>query len=88
VIPLRRAPAPKSCAFFNGLLGAEPPALYAASLRIRRQGKKPPLLDAWYFPLALGQPLPTIPIWLGPGLLIRLPLEPSYKEVCRLLRIA
>jgi hypothetical protein len=69
-------------------VGAEPPAMYAASLRIRRQGKKPPLLDAWYFPLALGQPLPTIPIWLSPNLLIQLPLEPSYKEVCRLLRIA
>jgi hypothetical protein len=70
---------------------AEPPPLYAVTLR----GRKPPrppkqhsLLDAWFFPLALGQPLPIIPLWLGPDLRIELPLDPSYQEVCRLLRIA
>ena len=69
-------------------LGDSPPPLYAVALR----GRKPPkkrraLLDAWYFPLTVGQPLPTIPLWLGPDLRIDLPLEPSYREVCRLLRI-
>jgi hypothetical protein len=62
------------------------PMIYAATLRGRRV-KQQPLVDAWYFPLALGQPLPTIPIWLGPGIVIQLPLEPSYLEVCRLLRV-
>jgi hypothetical protein len=38
--------------------------------------------------LALGQPLPIIPLWLGPDLRIEFPLDPSYQEVCRLLRIA
>ena len=68
-------------------VGADPSPLYAATVRARRRGKKPPLLDAWYFPLAVGQPLPTIPVWLSPTLHIELPLEPSYQEVCRLLRI-
>jgi hypothetical protein len=72
----------------------EPPALYAVTLRSRKPPKKkspkkePPLLDVWFFPLAIGQPLPTVPLWLGPELHITLPLEPSYSEVCRLLRIA
>ncbi len=68
-------------------VGVDAPMLYATTLRARRRTKQRPLLDAWYFPLALGQSLPTIPIWLGPGISIQLPLETSYQEVCRLLRI-
>ncbi|MFO0850670.1 MAG: DUF4058 family protein [Gemmataceae bacterium] len=70
-------------------LAPTPPPLYAVTLRTRQppKGKKLPLLDAWFFPLAVGQPLPTIPLWLGPDQCIQLPLEPSYQEVCRLLRI-
>lgn len=67
----------------------DPPMLYAVTLRGRkapRPSKEKPLLDAWCF--ALGQPLPTIPLWLGPDLRIEVPLEPSYQEVCRLLRIS
>jgi len=67
---------------------ADPPMLYAVTLRGRKPPKRPSLLDAWFFPLAIGQPLPTIPLWLGPDLRIELPLDPSYQEVCRLLRIA
>jgi hypothetical protein len=66
----------------------DPPALYAITLRGRKPKKKRPLLDAWYFPLTLGRPLPAIPLWLSPTLRIELPLEPSHQEVCRLLRIA
>jgi hypothetical protein len=68
-------------------LGDPPPALYAVTLRGRKPKKRRPLLDAWFFPLPVGQPLPTIPLWLGPDRRIELPLEPSYQEVCRLLRI-
>lgn len=67
---------------------AEPPMLYAVTLRRRKLPKQRPLLDAWFFPLAVGRPLPTIPLWLGPDLRIELPLDPSYQEVCRLLRIS
>jgi len=66
---------------------AEPPMLYAVTLRRRKPPKKRPRLDAWFFPLVVGRPLPTLPLWLGPELRIEMPLDPSYQEVCRLLRI-
>ncbi|HYH65397.1 MAG TPA: DUF4058 domain-containing protein, partial [Urbifossiella sp.] len=69
-------------------LGDPPPHLYAVSLRARRPPKGPALLDAWYYPMVVGQPLPTLPLWLAPDLRVELPLEPSYQETCRLLRIA
>jgi hypothetical protein len=64
-----------------------PPPLYAATLRCRTQPKRKTLLDAWLYPMTVGQPLPTIPICLTPTLRIDLPLESGYREVCRLLRI-
>jgi hypothetical protein len=69
-------------------VGDPPPAVYAATLRGRKPKKKQPRLDLWFFPMAVGQPLPVVPLWLGPDLLIELPLDPSYSETCRLLRIA
>jgi hypothetical protein len=66
---------------------ADPPMLYAVTLRARKPPKQRILLDAWFFPQAVGQPLPTIPLWLSPELRIELPLDPSYQETCRLLRI-
>jgi Protein of unknown function (DUF4058) len=67
---------------------ATPHDTYAVTLRGRKPPKKHGLLDAWYFPLTLGQSLPTIPLWLSPTRRVELSLEPSYQEVCRLLRIA
>lgn len=61
------------------------PHLYAVTLRAR---KRSGLLDAWFYPMTVGQPLPTLPVWLGPDLRIMLPLETSYEETCRLLHIA
>jgi len=69
-------------------LGLTPPHLYAVTLRGRKPPKRRPLLDAYFYPMALGQPLPTLPIWLTPDLRISLPLEPSYQETCRILGIA
>ena len=38
--------------------------------------------------MTLGQPLPTVPIWLDIDLPpVLLDLETSYEETCRLLRI-
>jgi hypothetical protein len=68
-------------------VGDPPAPLYAVTLRGRKPKKRRPVLDLWFFPLAIGQPLPAIPLWLGADLAIELPLEPSYQEVCRLLRI-
>ena len=69
-------------------LGPTPPPLYAVTLRSRKPKKRRPLLDAWFYPMAVGQPLPTLPIWLSPDLRVMLPLETSYQETCRVLRIA
>ncbi len=65
-----------------------PPSTYAVTLRRRKFKKKPPRIDVWYYPLVIGETLPTIPLWLAPTLCISLPLETSYQETCRLLRIA
>jgi hypothetical protein len=69
-------------------LGAAPPNLYAVTIRGRKQPARRSLLDLWYYPMPLGQPLPTLPIWLSPDLRVLLPLEASYEETCRLLHIA
>jgi hypothetical protein len=69
-------------------LGAGPPAVYAVALRGRKRPRKRPLLDAWFHPLAIGQPLPALPLWLAPDLAVTLDLEGSYEDACRVLRIA
>jgi hypothetical protein len=67
-------------------LGDEPPPMYAATLRLRNEdGRR--MMDNWYHPLAIGQPLPTLPIWLKETWAIALDLESSYEETCRILRI-
>ena len=45
------------------------------------------LLETWPHPLALGRPLPTLPLWLADNDAVPLELEPSYEETCRILRI-
>jgi hypothetical protein len=44
-------------------------------------------LETWEQPLVLGQPLPTLPLWLTGNLSVPLNLEESYEETCRVLRI-
>jgi hypothetical protein len=70
------------------ILGAEPPALYAVTVRGRKRGGKMPLLDTWFYPFVLGQSLPTLPIWLDVDLGVFLDLETSYEAACHVLRIA
>lgn len=67
-------------------LGEQPPAIYAVTLRTRLAENRR-LMDTWYHPLTLGQPLPTLPIWLKEAWAISLDLESSYEETCRTLRI-
>jgi hypothetical protein len=76
-------------------LGPTPPHLYSFTIRSRKRPRikrsprnKQSLLDLWYYPMTLGQPLPTLPIWLKPELSVLLPFEPSYEETCRLLHIS
>jgi hypothetical protein len=63
-----------------------PPPLYAVACRCAR-GQASWLLETWAHPLSLGQPLPTLPLWLADDLAVPLELEPSYEETCRNLRI-
>jgi hypothetical protein len=63
-----------------------PPPLYAVACRWARGGGAW-LLEAWAHPLALGRPLPTLPLWLADNLAVPLELEPTYEETCRILRI-
>jgi hypothetical protein len=75
--------------FLDGVdpaLGSEPPPMYAATLRMRHEDRRR-MMDNWYHPLAIGQPLPTLPIWLTETRAISLDLESSYQETCRALRI-
>jgi hypothetical protein len=67
-------------------LGADPPPLYAVACRTTKKGEAW-LLEAWAHALALGQPLPTLPLWLADNLAVPLELEDCYEETCRILRI-
>lgn len=65
----------------------DPPAIYAAACRWVPRGRKH-MLEAWSYQLHLGQPLPTLPLWLAETLAIPLDLESSYEATCRVFRIA
>jgi hypothetical protein len=67
--------------------GSPPPATYAVTCR-KRQGGPRTKLDTWAFPLAIGQSLPLLPVWLTETEHVTLDLEASYEETCRVLRIA
>lgn len=47
-----------------------------------------PQLEAWQQPLALGAPLPEVPLWLEPDLSVPLRLEESYAVTCASLRMS
>jgi hypothetical protein len=66
-------------------LGAEDPgpgpALSGSAFRpVERDGVK--VLDVWREPLALGQPLPTLPLWLRGGLCLPVEMEATYERTC------
>ena len=67
-------------------LAAGPPPLYSAVCRCRREDDRS-RLETWAHTFALGQPLPTLPLWLDDSLAVPLELEASYEETCRVLRI-
>jgi hypothetical protein len=60
--------------------------LYAVAYRPGPNGR-PSRLDTWPASLTVGQPLPTLPLWLASELPIPIDLEMSYEETCRVLRI-
>ncbi len=66
--------------------GEEPPPTYAASLRFQKPSGRT-RLQTWPYALAVGQPLPTLPLWLSADRSVPMDLETSYEDACRLLRI-
>ncbi len=55
--------------------------LYASAFRpVERDGAT--ALDVWREPAALGQPLPTLPLWLRGGYCLPVELEASYERTC------
>jgi hypothetical protein len=60
--------------------------LYATICRTRRVDNQA-RLESWAYPLALGKPLPTLPLWLTEDLAVPLELEAGYEETRRTLRI-
>lgn len=62
------------------------PHLYAASCRWLL--REPAVLESWSHALAIGQPLPQVPLWLAESLIIPFDLEQSYEQACRDLWIA
>jgi hypothetical protein len=62
-------------------------SLYAAAYRpLRRRGKDQ--LEIWRAPLALREPLPTLPLSLRADLVIPVDFEATYAEACRRKRLA
>lgn len=62
------------------------PPIYAAVCRWLREGERT-RLETWAHAFGVGQPLPTLPLWLADDLAVPLELEASYEETCRILRI-
>ena len=44
-------------------------------------------LKVWPEALAVGAPLPTLPLWVSDALCLPLALEESYRATCAALRI-
>jgi Protein of unknown function (DUF4058) len=56
--------------------------LYAVAYRVRPVGTRAQL-EAWPAVLALGEALPTLPLWLAENFSLPLDLEAGYREACR-----
>ncbi len=74
------------------LLGAEasaatPTGLSAVSYRALGRDEELQRLQLWPAPLALGEPLPTLPLWIAADFSVPLDLEASYQATCTDLRI-
>jgi hypothetical protein len=61
-------------------LSDPPPLIYATSCRWFQKEKT--MLKAWSHTLTVGQPLPTLPLWLNADLVFPLDLEQSYEQAC------
>ena len=65
----------------DSTMGTVPPPLYAASCRWIPKGDRA-ILETWSHSLTVGQPLPTLPLWLTAVRVVPLDLEQSYEKAC------
>ncbi len=69
-------------------LGPEPPPVYAASCRwTPNAAGTRATLEAWSNPMAVGERLPPLPLWLADGVSVVFDLERSYEQACADLSI-
>lgn len=61
-------------------------SIYAASYRPTVRDDKPQI-DLWHEPLAVGSPLPTMPLRLTGDLFVPVQFESTYLETCRRRRL-
>ena len=60
--------------------------LYAVAYRpVRRNDVE--WIDVWPAQLAVGKPLPELPLWLGPDLVVPVHLESTYGDACQRRRL-
>jgi hypothetical protein len=67
-------------------LAPEAPPLYATACRMTKRANDW-TLETWAQSLNLGQPLPTVPLWLADNLAVPLELNDSYEQSCSILDI-
>jgi hypothetical protein len=67
-------------------LQSRPPSLQATACRMTKRAAEWNL-ETWAQPLTIGEPLPTMPLWLADNLAVPLELEASYDQSCSLLDI-
>jgi len=70
----------------DAFLFPETPGLYAAAYRPIRT-KTVEKAEVWLNALAVGQPLPVLPLWLSGGPCLRIDLEATYLDACKRLRL-
>jgi hypothetical protein len=64
-----------------------PAGLYTVAYRpLRREGAEQ--IEAWPMPLAIGRPLPAVPLALAADLCLAVDLEVAYADACRRRRVA
>jgi hypothetical protein len=62
-------------------MSVDSPSIYAATCRWVTKGRRA-RLEAWSNTLVVGQPLPTLPLWLSDDRVVGLDLEQSYEQAC------
>lgn len=68
-------------------MSADPPGVYAATIRRRWLGRGRARFETWSAAMAVGQPLPMLPVWVSDAQWVPLELEATYEETCQTLRL-